>query len=177
LDHQQNYRIEPMTLITLTTRERKALEHLMTHTDDAATLRRAHALLCLNRGEAAQDIADQFHLSRHTIYKWAARYHHSQGSDFSACLADAPRSGRPCTCCGVIDPLIDQVIDQDPRTFGYRSTIWTAQLLCQYLRDAHATEVSRQSVSLAIKRLRIRWKRPRHHLALRPSFWRQAKGG
>lgn len=166
-----------MTLITLTTRERRAIEHLMTHTDDAATFRRAQALLCLNRGERVQDIADQFHLSRHAIYKWAARYEHSKHRDLSARLADAPRSGRPCTCCGVIDPLIDHVIDQDPRTLGYRSTIWTAQLLRQYLREAHAIEVSRQSVSLAIRRLCLRWKRPRHHLALRPPFWRQAKGG
>jgi hypothetical protein len=32
-------------------------------------------------------------------------------------------------------------------------------------------------VSLAIRRLRIRWKRPRHHLTLCPDTWRQAKGG
>jgi len=32
-------------------------------------------------------------------------------------------------------------------------------------------------VRLAIQRLRIRWKRPRHTLALRPATWRQAKGG
>ena len=38
-------------------------------------------------------------------------------------------------------------------------------------------EVSRKSVGLAIARLRIRWKRPRHQLALRPETWRQSKGG
>ncbi len=165
-----------MTLITLTTRERKAIAHLMAHTDDAVILRRAQAVLWLSQGERVQAIADHFQLSRHTIYKWVTRYQQSEESDLCARLADAPRSGRPCTCRGVIDPLIDHVIDQDPRTFGYRSTVWTAQLLCQYLREAHALEVSRQSVSLAIGRLRIRWKRPRHQLALRPAFWRQAKG-
>jgi hypothetical protein len=49
--------------------------------------------------------------------------------------------------------------------------------LRQYLEDVHDLSVSRQSVSLALVRLRIRWKRPRHHLALRTPTWRQAKGG
>ncbi len=76
-----------------------------------------------------------------------------------------------------IDPLIDVVVDEDPRQFGYRSTLWTAALLVHYLRKEHHLLVSDDSVRLAIARLRIRWKRPRHHLALRPDTWRQAKGG
>jgi transposase len=65
----------------------------------------------------------------------------------------------------------------NPRKLGYRSTVWTAALLATYLRDKHQIAVSADSVSLAIARLRIRWKRPRHNLALRPETWRQAKGG
>ncbi|MDQ3651624.1 MAG: hypothetical protein M3458_15400, partial [Acidobacteriota bacterium] len=53
----------------------------------------------------------------------------------------------------------------------------TAPLLVEYLRDEHQVVVSDDSVRAAIARLRMRWKRPRHHLALRPETWRQAKGG
>ena len=77
----------------------------------------------------------------------------------------------------MIDPLIDDVIERDPREFGYRSTAWTAPLLVEYLRSTYEIEVSCDSVRLAIRRLDIRWKRPRHTLALRPATWRQAKGG
>ena len=56
-------------------------------------------------------------------------------------------------------------------------TGWTNALLRQYLADAHVLAVSRKSVSLALARLHIRWKRPRHELALRPETWRQSKGG
>jgi transposase len=73
--------------------------------------------------------------------------------------------------------LIAQVIETDPRELGYQSTVWTAPLLKQYLRDYHAIEISRKTVSRAIARLEIRWKRPRHELALRPEHWRQSKGG
>jgi hypothetical protein len=73
--------------------------------------------------------------------------------------------------------LITAVIDQDPRDFGYRSTGWTNALLRHYLQDVHQVVVSRKSVSLALARLGITWKRPGHCLALRPETWRQSKGG
>lgn len=92
-------------------------------------------------------------------------------------VADATRSGRPKTVSGVIDPLIEAVMDEDPRQYGYSATSWTAPLLERYLDEWQGQAVSTQSVRLAIDRLDIRWKRPRHSLALRPRYWRQAKGG
>jgi transposase len=47
----------------------------------------------------------------------------------------------------------------------------------RYLQDHHEVEVSCKTVSRAIARLEIRWKRPRHQLARRPDTWRQSKGG
>jgi len=97
--------------------------------------------------------------------------------DLSDRLLDAPRSGRPATALGIIDPLIDAVIDADPRDYGYRPTVWTAPLLQRYLEEVPAIRTSSKSISRAIARLGIRWKRPRHRLGLRPDTWRQAKGG
>jgi hypothetical protein len=77
----------------------------------------------------------------------------------------------------VIDPLLDAVIDHSPVEYGYRATMWTAPLLGQYLSDAHGIDVCDKSIRLAIARLAVRWKRPRHQLARRPQTWRQAKGG
>jgi len=79
--------------------------------------------------------------------------------------------------CSYLTPLIDAVIDEDPRDYGYRCTVWTAPLLGRYLKEVHGIETSCKSVSRAIARLGIRWKRPRHRLGLRPDTWRQAKGG
>lgn len=95
----------------------------------------------------------------------------------AARLRPGSRSGRPRTVHGIIDPLILEVIDRDPRDLGYRSTVWTAPLLRQYLQEVHHLVVSRPSVSFAIDRLGLRWKRPRHDLARRATTWRQAKGG
>jgi transposase len=78
---------------------------------------------------------------------------------------------------GLIDPLIDAVIDNDPRAYGYHATVWTAELLQRYLQEGHGIATSRKSIARALGRLGIRWKRPRHRLAERLQTWRQAKGG
>lgn len=161
----------------LSGKERVQLEALIAHTHDARQALRACALLWLDDGESVQAVAHRLGVTRQTVYNWASRLEPRDESEVAARLLDAPRCGRPCTAAGVIDPLIDAVIERDPRELDYRSTVWTAALLVAYLRDEHQLTVPDDSVRLAIARLRLRWGRPRHRLALRPATWRQAKGG
>lgn len=170
-------RNKEMTLFALSYRERVALGGLAAHTEDAKVFCRANALLWLDDGESAEEVAERLRVSRQTVYNWAIRFQRRGEFDISARVADGPRRGRPRTAHGIIDPLIEEALDQNPEDFGYNSTIWTAPLLAHYLLEECGIEVSCDSVSLAIRRLRIRWKRPRHHLALCPDTWRQAKGG
>ena len=153
------------------------MEHLAAWTRDAQQLRRVQALLWLDEGESVAEIADRLRLSRQEIYTWMTQFHARQGCDIAARVAPGARSGRPRTLQGRIEPLIAAVITRDPRDLGSRSTVWTAPWLTQYLREAQALSVSRPSVSRALARLALRWKRPRHRLARRPPTWRQAKGG
>jgi transposase len=166
-----------MTLITLPTQERGGLEDLATRTLHAGALRRAQALLWLDAGESVQEVAGRLRVTRQTIYNWTQHFQVHRTRDLPARLAMGHRTGRPRTVHGIIDPLILEVIARDPRELGYRSTVWAAPLLAYYLEKQHAIRVSRKSVSLAIGRLELRWKRPRHDLARRPMTWRQAKGG
>jgi transposase len=119
----------------------------------------------------------RYHVSRQTVHNWVQRFQERDGLDLHSQLADAPRQGRPPSALGIIDPLIAEVIDKDPRKFGYHFTVWTAPLLREHLQQVHGVAVSQKSVSLAIDRLRMSWKRPRHQLSLRPEHWRQSKGG
>ena len=166
-----------MALFDLSLRERRALEDLTIRTDEAKSLRRAQALLWLDDGDDVQEVAERLLVTRQAVYKWVSHFHACDRLPISARVAEGQHTGRPRTVHGVIDPLLDTIIDSDPRNLGYRATVWTAPLLKQYLLDTHGLAVSRPSVSLALDRLRIRWKRPRHHLSRRPSTWRQAKGG
>src|SRR5215813_15355753 len=166
-----------MTLITLSYREYKALENLVVRTKNAVHLRRAQALLWLDAGEPVPEVAARLRVSRRTIYNWVARFRGGPALDLTTRLSDGARPGRPRTAQGIIEPPILEVIDRDPRDLGYRSTVWTAPLLRQHLQEVHHLVVSRPSVSFAIDRLGLRWKRPRHDLARRATTWRQAKGG
>ena len=166
-----------MTILEIKSRECRQLEALVFRTNDASVLRRVQALLWLGAGDEIDDIAKRLCVSRRTIYYWVERFQTSDGRELAARLADKARSGRPPTAHGIIDPLIDQIIDTDPRDAGYASTVWTAGLLQHYLIGQHQVSVSRRSISYALERLEIRWKRPRHTLSRRAKFWRQAKGG
>jgi transposase len=166
-----------MTPFVLRSRERQVLEELTLQPPDAKSLRRAQARLWLDEGESVQEVAERLQLSRQAIYKWITHFHTRSRLPIAARVADGLHPGRPRTVWGVIDPLLDAVIDRNPRDWGYEASVWTAPLLQQYLEEVHQLQVSRPSVSLALTRLHIRWKRPRHHLARRSPTWRQAKGG
>jgi transposase len=166
-----------MTYLELNSKERVMLEYIISDSHDARQVRRAYALIWLDEGDSIQEIAQRLGVSRQSVYNWALRFQRRGSIELRSRLADAARSGRPCTAKGVIDSLIEEVIDIDPRQLGYRSTVWTAPLLVNYLGAEHEIDVSSDSVSRAIARLRIKWKRPRHHLGRRSPTWRQAKGG
>jgi transposase len=166
-----------MIILKLSAQERKRLQALAARTSDAAVLRRAQALLWLASGHGIEDVTQRLCVCRRTVYYWVEQYEAREADDLAGRLSATPRSGRPRTAHGIIDPLIDSVIDTDPRAAGYRSTVWTAGLLRQYLSESHHLAVSQRSVSYALSRLGISWKRPRHQLALRARYWRQAKGG
>ena len=170
-------REKAMAMINLNSKQVARLETLLTQARDARLLKRAQALLWLDEGDSVEEVAARLRVTRQTVYNWVARFDARSGRRLEARLEDHSRSGRPRTALEVIDDLIDEVIDQDPRQLGYRSTIWTAPLLQYYLAAEHGIEVCVKSVRLAIRRLSIRWKRPRHRLALRDPHWRQAKGG
>jgi len=153
------------------------LETVLSSTRDVRRQMRAQALIWSAEGDTPSEIAERLRASRQTVYNWIRRFQERADSTIEERLSDAVRRGRPRTALGIIDPLIEEVFDTDPRLLGFNSTVWTAKLLQSYLFKEHRIKVCGKSVSLALERLEIAWKRPRHVLALRPAFWRQAKGG
>lgn len=166
-----------MTVLMLTGKARAALLDLIAHTTDTRVLRRAYALVWLDDGESVPDVAEHLNVSRQSVYNWLERFVARRDLPLALRLSDAERSGRPVTVQGIIDPFLDVIIDTDPRALGYRSTVWTVPLLVDYLAEHQQVSASPQSIRLALARLDLDWKRPRHRLALRAETWPQAKGG
>jgi transposase len=157
--------------------ERKQLQQFLLRAPSGRECCRAEALLWLDDGRTLESIADLLRVSRQTLYNWVRRFRERHEAPLEERLGDEPRSGRPPSALGIVDALIVEVIDKDPRDYGYHSTLWTTRLLQCHLRVVHQVEVSRKSVSRALVRLGLRWKRPRYVLAERSETWRQAKGG
>jgi transposase len=174
LDLQQS---NGMAALTLTEAEHAALQKLLLRKSPARVSCRAQALLWLAQGETPSEVSEVLNVSRQTLYNWVDRFEQRQDRDLISRLDDAPRSGRPPIALGIIDPLVEAVIDLDPREFGYHRTRWTAFLLQDYLKWMHGIDVSHDSVSHTIARIRVRWKRTRHTLALKAPTWGQQKGG
>lgn len=164
-------------IIKLSYKERSELEFLLKNCDTIRQHQRIQALLLVDEKESVQSVAELLRASRQSIYNWVSHFKRRSGLTILERVSDSVRSGRPATSKGIIDPLIDSVIDSDPREFDYNSTVWTAPLLQVYLAEHHGQEVSIRSISYALERLQISWKRPRHILARQALFWRQAKGG
>jgi hypothetical protein len=61
-------------------------------------------------------------------------------------VADGALNGRLCAAKEIIDQRIGEVIDREPREFGYGLTVWTAPLLRRYLTDKRQIEVCSKSV-------------------------------
>jgi transposase len=164
------------TPFPVTPRQKRTRQEMMRVTRDARLLRRGQALLWHLEGETIAAVAERLEVSRQTVYNWVARFAPGTGS-VAERLADAERSGRPAPAKGKIDSFLADLIDTDPRDFGYAATAWTAPLLQKHWAEQHQADVSVISVRRALHRLRRRWKRPWYRLALRPATWRQAKGG
>jgi transposase len=163
-------------LLNLTFSERSELEAVLIANPSAKEFKRAQGLLLLDENNSVAEIAELLRVSRQTIYNWVTRFQLRRTRTVEERLRDAPRDGRPATVSEIIDELLDEILDADPRPYGYRSTVWTAELFQQYLRDYFQINASERSVHYALKRLGIRWKHPRHSLALRDPDWQQAKG-
>ena len=163
-------------LLKLTYEERSVLEVVLRSQASGKEFQRAQALLLMDENESVADIAELLRVSRQTIYNWVTRFQLRRTQPVGERLRDAPREGRPATVGEIIDELLDEILDDDPRNYGYRSTVWTAELFRQYLQDYFQLQAGARSVQYALRRLGIRWKHPRHTLALRDPVWQQAKG-
>src|SRR5207253_1296317 len=100
-----------MTTLKLSSQERRRLQALAVRTNDADLLRRAQALLWLASGYGIEDVTQRLCVCRRTVYYWVEQYEAREADDIAGRLSPIPRSGRPRTAHGIIDPLIDSIID------------------------------------------------------------------
>jgi transposase len=166
-----------MNTFSLTPAQKSALQQAIRHSDSSDVVIRAQALLWLASGKSPTEVASTLKVSRQTVYNWMSRVQDKRPGKLEGALIDTPKPGRPASMLEKVIPILEEVVDFDPREFGFHQTTWTAPLLQFYLHSQHSVNVSADTVHRALSELHLKWKRPRYVLTLKDPHASQSKGG
>lgn len=147
-----------MSGLKLTHWQRRRLRQQLQATSDARTYRRTLAVLELDRGRSASDIAAMLGVTRQSVHNWAAAF--ARAPDPST-LRDEDRSGRPPLLAEQTEGLLPSLMGRSPQDLGYPYTDWTVPLLQQELEEGLGLRPSDETVRRGLRRLGYVWKRPR----------------
>jgi transposase len=141
--------------------QRRRLYQQLKATSDARMYRRTLAVLELDRGRSAAEIAAMLGVTRQSVHNWAAAF---ASEPDPAVLRDDPRSGRPPLLDEQAEGLLPSLMGQSPQDLGYPQTDWTVPLLQQELERGLGLRPADETVRRWLRRLGYVWKRPRYVL-------------
>lgn len=153
--------------------DRRRLAKALKQVQDARTYRRLQAVLLVANGHDLKEVAQLSGTSLQTIYNWVKLFlqqHQPQS------LFDSSRSGRPPAATAVTDERIRGELDRDPLQLGYNTTVWTVPVLATHLSQRFGCEISPHTLRRRMKRLGLRWKRPRYVYSEKDPNRAQKKG-
>jgi transposase len=166
-----------MALIRIASHARQILQRIVHSSSDAREVRRAQVLLWLHGGERPTQVAKRTGLTRQAIYAIVQRFQARKGEPVATRIKDRTHPGRPSSKIASARRVMQELLHQSPQRYRYRSPVWTVPMLQVQVQRRLQRKISRRTIRRALHQLRYRFKRPRYVLALRPTTWRQAKGG
>src|SRR3954463_1679756 len=117
-----------MSRFKLTYWQRRRLLGQLRSTTEAHTYRRTLAVLELDRGRSAIEVAEMLGVSRQSVYNWSASFEQDHVPES---LDDGPRSGRPRLLDEPAEAVLRSLMKQSPQEHGYPDASWTTPLLQQ----------------------------------------------
>jgi hypothetical protein len=165
----------PIFVRTLTAAERQALQAGL-RSADAFTVRRCQILLASADGLRPPPIARNLACAVGTVHHAL----HAFRREGLACLqakSCRPRSARPYLDERFTEPLKD-LLHHSPRLFGQPTSVWTLNRLAGvcYRKGWTPRLLTGEAIRVALKRLRIRWRRAKHWISSPdPAYARKKK--
>ena len=153
--------------------DKRLLTQALQRASDVRVYRRLQAVLLVARGASAPEAARSTATRRWAVYNWVRRYLRTHQPD---ALRDAARSGRPHVAPQITDARIVTELQRDPLGLGYSTTGWTVPLLAQHLGRKYRCPISVPTLRRRMRRLGLRWKRPRYVYATKDPHRTQKKG-
>ncbi len=131
----------------------------MTRQEIGRVSQRAQMILLSAQRRTVPELATLFAVSRATVRFWIRRFE----TEGPAGLYDDPRSGRPCKVTPDLEAAWGRLIQPAPQQVHPSSvaTFWTTAMLVLALASQLRVAVCRSTVRNALRRLHLRWRRPR----------------
>jgi transposase len=139
----------------------------------ARVFRRLQAVLLVAQGRTVPEVAQITGLTPKAVYDCLDRYRHAHRVE---ALRDSRRTGRPEEAAVITDARIVREFRRDPLRLGYNCTGWTTALLAAHLSRKYGCPISTWTLRRRLRRLELRWKRPRYVYATKDPHRAQKKG-
>jgi transposase len=153
--------------------DRRRLAAALSQATEVRHFRRLQAVLQVAEGVSVSAVAQRAKVDRSTVHRWVQTYGQTRQP---ACLAEAPRAGRPREASDLDEELLAELLAHDPRSLGYRATSWTAPLLRRHLQEECGCPVSERTLRRRLHEYGWNWKRLRYVYGQRASQISQKKG-
>ena len=166
----------PLFVRPLTADERATLGTGL-RSSSAFTVRRCQILLASAEGQSTTTIAHDLRCTEQTVRN-ALHAFHQRGL-----TALQPQSSRPHTIAPIFDAgaceSLRALLHQSPRTFGKPTSRWTLALAAEvsFAQGLTPRVVSDETIRLALRRLRVSWKRAKHWITSPDPAYARKKNG
>lgn len=145
-----------MNTLTLSSDHVTQMRRQLKESRDLKEYQRIVALLAVNEGRPVSEVARMLGVTRQSIYYWFENCIRSRPVlDFK----DAPRTGRPSLMTSDAQSLVENLLRQLPRDFGYTESHWTIPRLQEHLSAHSAHKMSNDTLRRLLLRLGYSWNR------------------
>lgn len=156
-----------------TARDRRQLSQALARAPQTRLFRRLQAVLLVAQGYGVAKSAQVTGLSQRAVYHLVNRYLADHQADL---LADSSRSGRPPTAPKITPARILAELKRSPLRLGYRTNVWTVELLAERLRHRYGCAISPRTLRRRMREIGLRCKRPRYVYSEKEPHLPQKKG-
>jgi transposase len=166
----------PLFVRPLTADERATLETGL-RSSSAFTVRRCQILLASAEGQSTPMIARELRCTDQTVRNTLHAFH-QRGLAVLRPLSSRPHSTSTIFDAGVCEAL-RALLHQSPRTFGKPTSRWTLALAAEvsFAQGLTPRLVSDEAIRVALRRLRVAWKRAKHWITSPdPAYLRKKNG-
>ena len=153
--------------------DRRRLRQALATAEDVRLFRRIQAVLLVADGSSVAEAAATAGLSARAGYHLVGQYLRTHSV---AALHERARSGRPPAAAQITAAHILSELARSPLELGYRTNVWTVELLAAHLGRRHECSISPRTLRRRMRQIGLRCKRPRYVYSEKEPHLAQKKG-